>query len=86
MLVLIVRRPCGLFRGFLMYYPTTLASLTAFGSAVALPHNGDLWLTARMLLDGAGALFGLYLLISIGLLLTGQVMRIRRHPSTPARE
>ena len=70
-----------------MYYPTTLASLTAFGSAVALPHNGDLWLTARMLLDGAGALFGLYLLISIGLLLTGQVMRIRRRPAPrPANE
>src|ERR1700735_1853830 len=55
-----------------MYYPSTLASLTAFGSAVALPHNGDLWLTARMLLDGAGALFGLYLLISVGLLLAGR--------------
>jgi hypothetical protein len=69
-----------------MYYPSTLASLTAFGSAVALPHNGDLWLTARMLLDGAGALFGLYLLIGIGLLLTGQVMRIRRRSSIPLRE
>jgi hypothetical protein len=69
-----------------MYYPATLASLTAFGSAVALPHNGDLWLTARMLLDGAGALFGLYLLIGIGLLLTGQVMRIRGRSSIPLRE
>jgi hypothetical protein len=69
-----------------MYYPATLASLTAFGSAVALPHDGDLWLTARMLLDGAGALFGLYLLINIGLSLTGQVMRIRRRSSIPARK
>jgi hypothetical protein len=69
-----------------MYYPATLASLTAFGSAVALPHDGDLWLTARMMLDGAGALFGLYLLISIGLSLTGQVMRIRRRSSIPARK
>ena len=68
-----------------MYYPATLASLTAFGSAVALPHDGDLWLGARLLLDGAGALFGLYLLISIGLLLAGLVMRVRRRPSIPAR-
>jgi hypothetical protein len=69
-----------------MYYPATLASLTAFGSTAALPHDGDLWLTARMLLDGAGALFGLYLLIGIGLSLTGQVMRIRRRSSIPVRE
>ena len=69
-----------------MYYPTTLASLTAFGSAVVLPHNGELWLAARLLLDGAGALFGLYLLMGIGLSLTGQVMRIRRRPGIPARK
>ena len=69
-----------------MYYPATLASLTAFGTPAVLPHNGDLWLAARLLLDGAGAFFGLYLLISIGLLLAGQVMRIRLRSSTPARE
>ena len=45
-----------------MYYPATLASLTAFGSAAVLPHNGDLWVAARLLLDGAGGMFGLYLL------------------------
>ena len=33
-----------------MYYPATLASLTALGSPVVLPHNGDLWLAARLLL------------------------------------
>jgi len=69
-----------------MYYPAALASLTAFGSPVVLPHDGDLWLAARLLLDGAGALFGLYLLVSIGLLLTGQVMRLRPRASIPARE
>ena len=69
-----------------MYYPATLATLTAFGSPVILPHNGDLWLAARLLLDGAGAFFGIYLLISIGLLLTGQVMRIRPRSSIPARK
>ncbi len=69
-----------------MYYPAALASLTAFGSPLVLPHNGDLWLAARLLLDGAGAFFGLYLLISIGLLLTGQVMRIRPRPRIPDRK
>ena len=69
-----------------MYYPAALASMTAFGSPVVLPHNGDLWLAARLLLDGAGGFFGLYLLVSIGLLLTGQVMRIRPRSSAPARE
>lgn len=69
-----------------MYYPAALASLTAFGSPVVLPHNGDLWLAARLLLDGAGAFFGLYLLISIGLLLTGWVLRIHPRRSLPVRE
>ena len=34
-----------------------------------------LWLAARLLLDGAGALFGLYLLILVTLFLSGYVMR-----------
>ncbi len=69
-----------------MYYPATLASLTAFGSAAVLPHNGDLWVAARLLLDGAGGLFGLYLLICSGLLVVGQVMRVRRRVSIPGRK
>jgi len=39
-----------------------LAGLAAVGGAATLPGSGVLWLTARLLLDGAGALFGLYLL------------------------
>jgi hypothetical protein len=69
-----------------MYYPATLASLTAFGSAAVLPRNGDLWVAARLLLDGAGGLFGLYLLTCVGLLLAGQVMRVRRRVSIPGRK
>jgi hypothetical protein len=60
-----------------MYYSAGVASLAAFGAAVAFPHEGVLWLTARLMLDSAGALFGLYLLVGIGLSLTGRVMRIR---------
>ncbi|HEX3188233.1 MAG TPA: hypothetical protein VHS30_00400 [Streptosporangiaceae bacterium] len=54
-----------------------MASLAAFGAAVAFPHEGVLWLTARLMLDSAGGLFGLYLLVGIGLSVTGRVMRIR---------
>jgi hypothetical protein len=60
-----------------MYYSAGVASLTAFGAAVAFPNEGVLWLTSRLMLDGAGGLFGLYLLVGIGLSLTGRVMRIR---------
>ena len=60
-----------------MYYSAGVASLAAFGAAVTFPHEGVLWLAARLMLDSAGALFGLYLLVGIGLSLTGRVMRIR---------
>ena len=63
--------------GGIMYYSAGVAGLAAFGSATAFPHDGVLWLTARLMLDGAGALFGMYLLVGIGLSLTGRVMRIR---------
>jgi hypothetical protein len=61
-----------------MYYPTGFVSMGAFGAAVALPHNGVLWVLARLTLDAAGALFGLYLLVAIVLLTAGKVMRLRR--------
>ena len=60
-----------------MHYSAGLASLTAVGGATSLPGHGGLWLAARLLLDGAGALFGLYLLITLSLLLAGHVMRLR---------
>jgi len=61
-----------------LYYSTGVASLAAFGASAALPHNGPLWLAARVLLDCAGGFFGLYLLITFGLALAGRVMRYRR--------
>lgn len=61
-----------------MHYSAGLAGLAAVGGAATLPGSGVLWLTARLLLDGAGALFGLYLLILVTLFLSGYVMRLRR--------
>ena len=61
-----------------MQYSAGLAGLTAVGGAVSLPGHGGLWLAARLLLDGAGALFGLYLLVTLSLLLAGHGMRLRR--------
>ena len=58
-----------------MYYSAGVAGLAAFGAAQALPHEGPLWLAARLLLDGAGGLFGLYLLTGLGLTVAGHVMR-----------
>ena len=63
-----------------MHYSAGLAGLTAVGGAAALPGSGVLWLAARLLLDGAGALFGLYLLTVLTLFLSGYVMRLRRNP------
>lgn len=60
-----------------MHYSAGLASLAAAGGAISLPGHGGLWLAARLLLDGSGALFGLYLLIILGLLLAGHAMRLR---------
>jgi hypothetical protein len=60
-----------------VYYSAGVASLAAFGAAVAFPHEGVLWLAARLMLDGAGALFGMYLLVGVGLSVTGRIMRIR---------
>lgn len=61
-----------------MHYSAGLAGLTAVGGAAALPGSGALWLAARLLLDGAGALFGLYLLAVLTLFLSGHVMRLRQ--------
>ncbi len=66
-----------------MHYSAGLAGLAAVGGAATLPGSGVLWLTARLLLDGAGALFGLYLLTLLTLFLSGYVMRLRRDTSRP---
>jgi hypothetical protein len=65
-----------------MNYP---AGVAVFGAAVALPHEGALWHVARLMLDSAGALFGMYLLAVLGLFLAGHVMRFRDRISAPVR-
>jgi hypothetical protein len=71
-----------------VYYSAGLASLTAFSAAAGLPHSSAFWLVARVLLDSAGGLFGLYLAVMIGLLLIGVAMRFGRRvadrPSEPS--
>jgi hypothetical protein len=71
---------CGTCRngGIQVHYSAGLASLSAVGGAVSLPDHGGLWLAARLLLDASGTLFGLYLVITLGLLLTGHAMRLCR--------
>ena len=61
-----------------MYYSAGLASLTAFAGAAGLPRTSIFWIMARILLDSAGGLFGLYLAVMVGLLLAGRAMRFRR--------
>jgi hypothetical protein len=72
---------CRLIRGDSVHYSAGLAGLTAIGGAAVLPGSGALWLGARLLLDGAGALFGLYLLTVLALFLSGYVLRRRRSPA-----
>lgn len=62
-----------------MYYSAGVAGLASFGAATALPDNGPLWLLARLLLDGAGGLFGLYLLAGLGMAVAGRFMTDGRH-------
>jgi hypothetical protein len=62
-----------------VHYSAGMAGLTAIGGAATLPGSGVLWLTARLLLDTAGALFGVYLLTVLTLFLSGYVMRLHRH-------
>jgi hypothetical protein len=64
-----------------VHYSAGLAGLTAVAGAAALPGSGVLWLIARLLLDGAGALFGLYLLAILTLFLSGFVLRLGRVPA-----
>ena len=59
------------------HFAAGVTSMAAFGAAAALPSDGTLWVAARLLFDGAGALFGLYLLIGLGLVLVGAAMRSR---------
>ena len=66
-----------------MYYSTGVAGLAAFGAATAVPHDGVLWHIARLTLDYAGSLFGIYLLAILGLSLAGGVLRVRGKAAGP---
>lgn len=65
-----------------MYYSAGLAALTSYGAAGHLPRQGILWIAARALLDGAGALFALYLVVSVGLFVVGRKRRTGTPPET----
>lgn len=67
-----------------MHYSGGLASLASFVAAAELPHTSLFWLGARILLDSAGGLFGLYFVVMFGLYLASLAMRPRRR--TPARK
>jgi hypothetical protein len=58
-----------------VYFSAGVGGLAAFGAGQALPNEGPLWLAARLLFDGAGGLFGLYLLAGLGLSVVGYVAR-----------
>ena len=64
-----------------MYYSAGVVSTAAFGTALVLPHEGGLWEAARLMLDGAGGLFGLYLLAGFLLAAAGSAVRLRAHLS-----
>jgi hypothetical protein len=66
-----------------VYYSAGVASVTTFSAAVVLPQEGVLWLVARLMLDTAGGLFGLYLVTAMVLSLAGRVMRLRGRPALP---
>jgi len=69
-----------------VYYSAGVAGLASFGASSALPDNGPLWLVARLLLDGAGGLFGLYLLAGLGMAVAGRFMTDGRHRAGRAAE
>jgi hypothetical protein len=69
-----------------VYYSAGLASLTAFAGAAGLPRTSIFWIIARILLDSAGGLFGLYIAVMVGLLLMGRAMRFRQRIADPMAE
>lgn len=67
-----------------MHYVFGPAALIAFGSAAELRHAKLFWSGAWILLDAAGGLFALYVIVMVALLLVGSAARYRarrpRHP------
>ena len=58
-----------------MHYTAGVGAVGSFVGARSVPGDGFLPTLARVLLDGAGALFGLYLLLALGLAVYGALLR-----------
>ncbi len=66
-----------------MHYSAGPASLTMFASAAQLRHAKIFWSGAAVLLDAAGGLFAVYLVVMVGLLLIGFAGRLWVRRRTP---
>jgi hypothetical protein len=62
-----------------VHYTAGVGTAFSFAGGSLVPGQGLLSTVARLLLDGAGALFGLYLLLAVGLSTYGRALR-RRGP------
>jgi len=58
-----------------VHYTAGVGTAFSFAGASLVPGQGVLSTVARLLLDGAGALFGLYLLLAVGLSAYGRRLR-----------
>jgi hypothetical protein len=65
-------------------YTAGLAALASFAAVEPLPAQGFLWRLARYLLDAAGALFTLYLVVFLTCALAGIAMRRSARSGRPA--
>jgi hypothetical protein len=65
-----------------VHYSAGFGAFASFAAAGQLPQDDPLWWVARLLLDLAGALFGVFLLVALLVLLSG--MRLRQHDRAQA--
>jgi hypothetical protein len=68
-----------------VHYTAGVGAVGSFAGARALPGDDVLTTLARVLLEGAGALFGLYLVLALGLAVYGTAVR-RRARAVPSAE
>lgn len=67
--------------GGTVHYSSGFGALALFGGSLLVPGDGLLSVLARLLLDGAGLLFGLYLVFLCGL--AGLGVRLRHSAPAP---
>jgi hypothetical protein len=60
-----------------VHYTAGVGTAVSLAGARLVPGHGLLSTIARLLLDGAGALFGLYLVLAVGLSVYGWMVRRR---------